>query len=47
VWGARFLPAFHVDERGITILDYDKVGAYEPVVLNKELAAVKHLAALT
>ncbi len=47
VWGARFVSSFHVDEKGTTILDFDKVGAYEKVSLNKELAHVKHVPALT
>jgi inward rectifier potassium channel len=47
VWGARFLPAFHVDDNGATVLDYDKVGTYERVSLNKELAHIKHMAVIS
>jgi inward rectifier potassium channel len=47
VWGAKFLPSFHVDDDGATILDFDKVGAYEKATLNKELAHIDHVPALT
>ncbi len=33
VWGARFLPAFEVEETGDLKLDTGKVGDYEPVPL--------------
>jgi len=33
VWGARFLPAFHVDERGETVVDVDRISVLETVEL--------------
>lgn len=47
VWGARFLPAFHVDESGMTLLDYDRLGAYESAPLNNELAEIKTTVAIS
>lgn len=47
VWGARFLPSFYIDEDGATVLDFDRVGAYEKVSLNKELAHIKHMAVIS
>jgi len=41
VWGARFLPAFHVDENGMTLLDFDKLSAVESAPINTELAQAK------
>ncbi len=41
VWGARFVSAFYVDEKGMTLLDFDKIGAYETASLNNELGQVK------
>jgi inward rectifier potassium channel len=35
VWGAKFLPAFHVQKDGATILDIEKISAYEKVELHK------------
>jgi len=31
VWGARFIPAFDINENGNVLLDVDKVGAFSPV----------------
>jgi inward rectifier potassium channel len=36
IWGARFLPAFRVDEKGETVLDVDQVHRIEAVKLPQE-----------
>jgi inward rectifier potassium channel len=41
VWGARFLPAFYVDEKGTALIEFDKIGSYEKAELNNNLPAVK------
>jgi inward rectifier potassium channel len=35
VWGAKFLPAFHVHKGGAAVLDVDKISSYEKVELHK------------
>jgi inward rectifier potassium channel len=37
IWGASFISAFHVDENGKVVLDFDKISAYEDAELNNEL----------
>ena len=34
VWGAKFLPAFHVHKEGAAVLDIEKIGLYERVDLH-------------
>lgn len=36
VWGAKFLPSFYVDDDGVTVLDYDKIGAHQKAELNPD-----------
>jgi inward rectifier potassium channel len=35
VWGAKFLPSFHVHKGGAAVLDIDKINAFEKVELHK------------
>jgi inward rectifier potassium channel len=35
VWGAKFLPSFHVQNDGAAVLDIDKIGSYEKTELHK------------
>lgn len=35
VWGAKFLPAFHVQKEGAAILDIDKISLYEKAELHQ------------
>jgi inward rectifier potassium channel len=36
IWGARYIPSFHVDDAGIVLLDFEKLSAYEKVNLDRE-----------
>lgn len=33
VWGAKFQPAFRVEESGDLLLEFDKLGEYQPVAI--------------
>jgi len=47
IWGAKFVPAFHVDEKGMAVLDYDKLSNYDEVELNPLTQTLKQQEALT
>jgi inward rectifier potassium channel len=40
VWGARFSPSFHVDEKGSLIAEINRLGKYELVELPPEISAI-------
>jgi inward rectifier potassium channel len=46
VWGAKFVPAFHVDEKGMAVLDYEKISRYDEVELNPFTNTLKKQEAL-
>lgn len=39
VWGARFLPTFHVADDGATVLDYNHISSYQKAELNPDYHA--------
>ena len=41
VWGAKFAPAFEIDEEGELVIEVDRVSAIEPAPLSKALEQAK------